>query len=152
MFWMKNMLPATTKRVAQNTSFEVNEEIRDLTVENLNAFQYAGEEAISDRIACLDAEWDTERIFETKAAACILIASIFGLKNKYWTLASLGISTFLLQHALQGWCPTLPIARKVGIRTAEEINNEKIVLKMMRKDFDRKDTEEVEELLKIAEM
>lgn len=152
MFWMSHFLPATSKRVAQNTSSFINDEIRDQTIENLNAFQYAGEEGISDRIDCLDAEWDTERLLETNAAIMIIISSLLGTKNKYWNIMSLTVAAFLLQHALQGWCPPLPIIRKMGIRTAEEVNHEKIALKMMRKDFERQDNEDTEEILKIAEM
>ena len=151
MYWMKNKLPATTKRVAQNTSPSVNDEIRAQTLENLNAFQYAGEEAMTERIKCLDAEWDTERILEADAAIMVMASSIMGVRNNRWSLLTLAVSAFMLQHALHGWCPSLPLVRRMGIRTAEEINQEKIALKMMRKDFDRKDTEETEELLTIAE-
>jgi hypothetical protein len=31
----------------------------------------------------------------------------------------------LLMHALQGWCPPLPVIRKLGVRTAKEIFEEK---------------------------
>ena len=41
-----------------------------------------------------------------------------------------------MQHALQGWCPTVPEFRRIGVRTAKEINREKYALKAMRGDFD----------------
>jgi hypothetical protein len=42
---------------------------------------------------------------------------------------------FFLQHALQGWCPPLPIFRKLGYRTKDEIAKEKYALKLLRGDF-----------------
>lgn len=43
---------------------------------------------------------------------------------------------FLLQHAVQGWCPPLPVFRRLGVRTAREIHEEILALKAMRGDFD----------------
>ena len=43
---------------------------------------------------------------------------------------------FLLQHAMQGWCPPIPILRRMGIRTASEIDTERCALKVIRGDFD----------------
>jgi len=36
--------------------------------------------------------------------------------------------TFLLQHGMQGWCPPLPILRRLGVRTRGEIDREKYEL------------------------
>ena len=44
---------------------------------------------------------------------------------------------FLLQHAVQGWCPPLPVFRRLGERTRKEINRENYALKALRGDFDR---------------
>jgi hypothetical protein len=38
------------------------------------------------------------------------------------------VGTFLLQHALQGWCPPVPILRRLGYRTAREIFEERLAL------------------------
>lgn len=35
-------------------------------------------------------------------------------------------------HSLQGWCPPLPIIRRMGIRTAEEITKEKDALRKLK--------------------
>jgi len=35
-----------------------------------------------------------------------------------------------LQHGLQGWCPPLPLLRRLGIRTRGEIDREKYALKV----------------------
>jgi hypothetical protein len=43
---------------------------------------------------------------------------------------------FFFQHATQGWCPPLPVFRKMGVRTRREINQEKYALKALRGDFE----------------
>ncbi len=80
------------------------------------------------------------------AGALVLIASVLGLCcGKKWCLATGIVGGFLLNHALQGWCPPLSLLRSFGVRTAEEIGNERIALKMMRKDFEHlpKDAREI---------
>lgn len=42
---------------------------------------------------------------------------------------------FLLQHAVQGWCPPMPVFRRLGVRTASEIEEERYALKALRGDF-----------------
>src|SRR5439155_25183417 len=42
---------------------------------------------------------------------------------------------FLFQHAIQGWCPPVPILRRKGVRTRREIDAEKYALKALRGDF-----------------
>jgi len=44
---------------------------------------------------------------------------------------------FLFQHAVQGWCPPVPVFRWLGVRTRQEIDEEKYALKVLRGDFDR---------------
>lgn len=152
MIWMKNILPATTHRVATYTNPEINEMIRDNTLENLLCLEDAEEAELSKRIRNLNAEWDTERFVEAKAALCVMGCSLFGIaKNKYWSFLTLIAATFLLQHALLGWCPSAPVMRKLGIRTSEEINQEKAVLKLLRKDYAHVKTGDAAELLKAAE-
>lgn len=152
MIWMKNILPATTHRVATYTNPEINEMIRNNTLENLLCLEDAEEAELSKRIRNLNAEWDTERFVEAKAALCVMGCSLFGIaKNKYWSFLTLIAATFLLQHALLGWCPSAPVMRKLGIRTSEEINQEKAVLKMLRKDYVHMKSDDAAELLKAAE-
>lgn len=51
--------------------------------------------------------------------------------RKSWMLLSGIASVFMIQHALQGWCPPLPVIRKLGVRTATEIHHEKMALQIM---------------------
>ena len=152
MIWMKNILPATTQRVAAYTNPEINIMIRNNTLENLMCMEDVEEAELSRRIRSLNSEWDIERFEEAKAAMCVMGCSLFGIaKNKYWSFLTLVAGVFLLQHALLGWCPSAPLMRKMGIRTAEEINQEKTVLKMLRKDFNHVKPNDLKELLKAAE-
>ena len=45
------------------------------------------------------------------------------------------VGGFLLQHAVQGWCPPLPVFRRYGVRTQTEIDDERYALKALRGDF-----------------
>ena len=45
------------------------------------------------------------------------------------------VAGFLLQHAVQGWCPPLPVFRRLGFRTQTEIEEERYALKALRGDF-----------------
>jgi hypothetical protein len=100
----------------------------------------------------LDYEWDTERVVEAKAAAAVLVSMVLGLKvHRGWFLVTALSGGFLLQHALQGWCPSLPLIRRFGVRTAEEIFNEKTALKMKRGDFAEEAGDAVQ-LLNAAEL
>lgn len=56
-------------------------------------------------------------------------------KDRRWLWLTGGVAAFLLQHALQGWCPPLPVLRALGVRTAEEIGAERTALKSLRGDF-----------------
>lgn len=47
-----------------------------------------------------------------------------------------GVGVFLFQHALQGWCPPVPVLRRLGSRTAAEIGRERYALKVLPGDFD----------------
>lgn len=123
-------LPATAERVKQHTADHINRQIQQQTRFNIEKWKRRSDAAIRTRIAELDREWDTERVLETNASSIMLASTVLGLThNKKWFALSGLVSAFLLQHALQGWCPPLPIIRRLGVRTTEEINEEKYALK-----------------------
>lgn len=136
------MLPATTERVAVNTDEEVNERIRRRTEQSVALCAAAGPEAIERRLAELDREWDIERTLEANASSLALIGLGLGsfVDRRFLALPAV-VAGFLLQHALQGWCPPVPILRRLGFRTQSEIDEERYALKALRGDF--KDTEAV---------
>lgn len=94
----------------------MNWEIRDKTVSDIEKYRNAGDAVIADRIEKLNREWDTERVLETNAASAVLLSSAFDYSNKKccWFLITGAVGFFLLQHALQGRCPSLLVIRGLG--------------------------------------
>jgi hypothetical protein len=130
------LFPSTAARITGNTAAAINQRIRKETEARVEDLAAQGTMAIRERLQALDREWDIERCLETGAASLVLTGSVLGLtKNRLWFLLPLGVGAFLLQHALQGWCPPLPVLRQLGVRTAEEINDERMALKTIRGDF-----------------
>lgn len=130
----KSKLPPTARRVAWNTSGKVNADIRDKTLNSLERAIDAGD--LDEAVRRLDREWDTERVLETNAACLLLLSLGLGVtRDRRWLWLTGGVSAFLLQHALQGWCPPLPLLRALGVRTAGEIDAERAALKVLRGDF-----------------
>jgi hypothetical protein len=131
-----SMLPATQDRVPQQTSDAVNERIRQATHDRVLRVARGGVERIDARLAELDREWDVERTLEANAATASLVGLALGaLVRPGFFVFSAVVAGFLLQHALQGWCPPLPVFRRLGVRTAREIDDERHVLKLLRGDF-----------------
>ena len=132
------MLPDTNRRVAQHTNKQVNHQIREQTRKNIAAFANASPQQITGRLQELDREWDIERTLEANAATLALGGVILGATvDRKWFIFPGIIAAFLLQHAVQGWCPPIPVFRRLGIRTSAEINEERYALKVLRGDFDR---------------
>jgi len=130
------MLPSTVSRVPAHTEAEINERIRQQTEENIAKYRNAGSAAIHRRLQELDAEWDIERTLEANAATASLIGLTLGATvDRRWFVFPAIVAGFLLQHALQGWCPPLPVFRRMGIRTSYEIDYERYALKVLRGDF-----------------
>jgi hypothetical protein len=124
------MLPSTVDRVPNQTASHVNERIRRHTDENIARVANGGRPAIERRLAELDREWDIERTLEANAAGAVLVSSLLGLTvSRKFLLLPPVVGAFLLQHAAQGWCPPLPIFRRLGVRTASEIDRERDALK-----------------------
>ena len=91
---------------------------------------------LNQRIEELEREWDMERWLGTNAASIALAGAVLGLTvNRKWLLLTCGIMGFLFQHAVMGWCPPVPMFRRLGIRTRAEIDREKFALKALRGDF-----------------
>jgi hypothetical protein len=130
------MLTPTFTRVPQHTNQEVNKRIRSVTEWNIAVYANSQKADIGKRIQELDREWDIERLLETNAALFSLAGLTLGLSgSRKWFLLPAVVSGFLLQHALQGWCPPVSLFRRLGIRTAAEIDAERYALKLLRGDF-----------------
>jgi hypothetical protein len=130
------MLPKTTERVRRNTAQEINLELERDSRQNLARFTTSGPDSIARRIEQLDEEWNIERALEANAAVAMLVGLGLGItvSRKLLVIPAI-VGGFLLQHALQGWCPPVPIMRRLGFRTPSEIAREKYALKAIRGDF-----------------
>jgi len=130
------MLPTTVERVPSHTNDWINEQIRRNTDERVAELKDIGPEAIARRLTELNEEWDIERTLEAHAAGALLLGLGLGATvDRRWFAFPAIVGVFLLQHALHGWCPPLPIFRRMGFRTASEIDYERYALKAIRGDF-----------------
>ncbi len=129
------MLPNTTRRVERNTAEAFNQRIARETEERIR-FYAANPHQIHRRLEELDQEWDIERTLETNASTLALLGVALGafVNKRFLALPAL-VTGFLLQHALQGWCPPVPFFRRRGVRTSTEIERERYALKALRGDF-----------------
>jgi hypothetical protein len=130
------VLPATDERVPRATRASVNDRIQARTLHDVSRFIGADPVFIDERIHQLHREWDIERTLEANAASASLVGIALGLfLDRRFLLLPAAVATFLLQHALQGWCPPLPLLRRLGLRTSAEIHDEIIALRILRGDF-----------------
>lgn len=130
------MIPSTIERVPLHTAEQVNRRIRDRAERSVVRHVARGPGAIEQRLRKLDREWDIERALEAAAGTVSLTGLGLGatVDRRFYLLPG-AVAGFLLLHAVQGWCPPLPVLRRLGFRTAEEIAAERYALKAMRGDF-----------------
>ena len=130
------MLPDNASRVQGQTTRSVNERIERSTAESFAHHATLRPEGINQGLRQLEQEWDIERTLQTNFAIVNLFGIALGaLVDRRWYLFSAAATGFMAQHALQGWCPPLPAFRRLGYRTAAEIDHERYALKALRGDF-----------------
>ncbi len=132
------MFPSTVARVPAHTADRVNQAIRRRTEQNVLRVANEGATAIRQRLVELDREWDIERTLEANASTAVLVGVTLGalVDRRFFALPAI-VAGFLLQHAIQGWCPPVPLLRRLGFRTASEIDYERYALKGCRGDFQK---------------
>ena len=96
----------------------------------------AGPSSIVKRLEDLESEWDIERLLESNAGTAVVIGCVLGatVDRKWFALPAI-VGAFLVQPALQGWCPPLPVFRPLGVRTAQEIESERKMLRQALGDL-----------------
>lgn len=135
------MFPSSTTRVSRHTSEEINRRIAREIDRSID-YHTAHPGRIPARLKELDAEWDIERVLEANASTLILLGLTLGSAvDRRWLALPAGVAAFLLQHALQGWCPPLPVLRQLGFRTMNEIDRERGALRILRGDLGEGDAE-----------
>lgn len=107
------MVPSTKRRVPTHTSSSDNRAIAHSMEERL-AYYAEHPSKIGSRLNQLDKEWDIERAIEMNASALAFIGVALGFfHHPYWLILPAGVTAFLFQHAVQGWCPPVPVLRKL---------------------------------------
>lgn len=126
-------------RVAASTAAGINRQIEDEIEASVHHHARHPHE-IPRRLRELDEEWDVERVLEANAATLALSGTVLAaVHDRRWLMLPALVTGFLVQHAVQGWCPPLPVLRRMGIRTRREIEAERTALKALRGDFERVD-------------
>lgn len=125
----------TTTRVPSHTPDYLNQRIMDRSREHIeNCAAYP--DRIEQRLFSLDREWDIERMLEANASSLVIVGTALGyLVSAWFYVLPLLVGGFLLQHAIQGWCPPIRLFRRLGFRTHAEIAAEYYSLRALRGDF-----------------
>ena len=132
-----NRAEAPPDRVRAHSSGEQNHRIDVQTRQCLERHATSDREAMTRHLDTLDREWDVERYLQMNAGVVSLSGVVLGaLVSRRFLVLPAAVFGFFFQHATQGWCPPLPVFRRMGVRTRREINCEKYALKALRGDFD----------------
>ena len=88
---------------------------------------------VDARLRELDREWDVERVLTANAAMLAVVGIVLGARQKrgWWLFLPAVVAGFLFQHATEGQRP-LPVLRRLGYRTAHEIEAERNGLLRLR--------------------
>jgi hypothetical protein len=144
-----------TDRVREHTAGEAQASIDAELEQRLGNHGDADGDRIAARLEELDREWDIERVLEANAAtvAALGITTSALARRRWMLLLPLAVALFLLQHAVQGWCPPLAVFRRRRVRSRQEIDLERYALKVLRGDFTngkRPHDESVSEILQLV--
>lgn len=131
-------MSSTKHRVSRQTTSSANKRSQRASGKRVR-HSSRDQDQVERRLRELDREWDIERAFQANAGVAGLLALMIAARSgkRRWLALPVAISGFLLQHAIQGWCPPVSILRRLGLRTSYEIEEERRALKALRGDFAR---------------
>ncbi len=128
-------MTTTRNRVPLHSSEADNRRIKR-TMQAHVAYFAQHRDQIAGRLREIDEEWDIERAIEANAAVIAFAGVALAATNsRRWLALPALVTSFLFQHAIQGWCPPVPVLRKLGFRTSYEIEEERRALMALRGDF-----------------
>ena len=123
---------SNAERVRKHTSDEVNSKLQRQADMRIAYFE-KHPERIGQRLEELDREWDIERALQVNSSALTLFGlSMTLLRGRRWLLLPMVVQGFFMQHALEGYCPPLPVLRRMGFRTQSEIDRERHALEQIQ--------------------
>lgn len=119
-------------RSRANTAPAVNRLFAERLTHNVERYAAAGRDAVGRRLGELDREWDVERVIELEAPATIALGVALGsLVDRRWYALSAFAAGMVLLHSVQGWYPLLPLLRRLGLRTQQEIESERLAMRAL---------------------
>ena len=128
--------PSDMERVRANTPAEINWRIDRQIEDSVRRYASEPKDVILRRVWELEREWDIERVLQLMASSVSLTGILLtGVRDKRWIILPAVVLSFLFFHAVQGWCPPVPVLRRLGVRTREEIDRERHALKVLVGDF-----------------
>lgn len=131
---------ATQDKVRMHTPSVLNRQLDAEAEHRIAAFLEGGNNpaACQARITQLNREWEMERVLSLGVGAASVAAMLAcrGLGRSMWFVPVVG-GAMLVQQALTGGSLWVPLLRRMGFRTRQEIELEKYALKSLRGDFRR---------------
>lgn len=125
-----------TDRVRAHSSPAATRRLDQDRLDRVRRFAAAPAEEVTRYLETLDREWDIERRLEANAAVVSLLAvGLSVVRSRRWLILADVVPAFLLQHAVQGWCPPIEVFRALGARSRAEIDAERTAIKALRADF-----------------
>ncbi len=121
-------------RVRRHSPESVNRRIDEATRDRVWACA-SSPWALERRLGQLDREGDVERALFAVTSVHLLLGLAASARDRRWLPWPAAIAAFQLQHAVQGWCPPVSALRRMGVRTRQEIEDERTALKALRGDF-----------------
>jgi hypothetical protein len=124
-------------RIRRHTAPEVNDRIDQRIEDSIRLYRQAPRELLDRRIDELEREWDIDRGLMVNLGVIGLAALARGIgSSRRWLALPVIQLGFLIYHAAEGWCPPMPVFRRLGWRTEHEIGAELAALKALRGDFE----------------
>lgn len=113
-------------RVRAQTDPEIDRKIDAELERRLRFYSVQDKQTLTQRIEELNREWDVERVLEANASSLVLMSIVLGITGRRkWFVLPVLVSSFMLMHAVKGWCPPVPLLRRLGVRTRFEIEQER---------------------------
>lgn len=129
-------MSAAHDHVRGSTPPEVLERLDEERLQRVAALVAASPGEVTEHLRNLHREWDVERVLEANAATLTLVGVVLSAgRSRRWLVLPAVVPAFLLQHAIQGWCPPLTLLRRLGLRTRREIEVERTALRALRGDL-----------------
>jgi hypothetical protein len=133
--------PSAWDRVRARTGAKVNARIDRGAAARLSRLRTDPTASLLRHLAELDREWDVDRALMANFAVLGGLSLSLGLSRRNaWRrrnpwLALFGTQLgFLLFHSVAGWCPPLPVLRRLGFRTQKEIDVERRCVEHMLRE------------------